>query len=123
MQLSPLQQVIERFGDPEETDRIAARKEAKEGLIKAVRGLVKKGDLLEDDFSDRGIERVSNGKLLKLLQLAEAVQEKFGSRGALVEAALELEGRAKDEGYRRRLDSFRLPRLHDHYKAALKRSR
>lgn len=114
---------MDRFGDPEETDRTEARKEAKEGLIKAVRGLVKKGDLLEDDFSDAGIERVSNGKLLKLLGLAEDIQEKFGSRGALVEASLELEGRTNDEGYRQRLDSFRLPRLHDHYKAALKRSK
>ncbi len=123
MQLSPLQQVIERFGDPDETDPTEARKEAKEGLIKAVRALVKKGDLLEDDFSDQGVERVSNKKLLKLLELAETVQADFGSRGELVEAALELEGRANDDGYRQRLDSFGLPRLHDHYKAAVKRSK
>lgn len=121
MRVSPLDQMFDRYGDKE--DRSAeARQAAKEGLVKAVRDLVKKGDLLEDEFSDKGIERVSNKKLLKLVDLAEQVREDFGSRASLVDKLLEEENRAKDAGYRERVEGYSLKTLYDRYKAAKKRS-
>lgn len=122
MQASPLQQIIERFGDKDETNKAEARKEAKEALVKAVRTLIKKGDLLEEEFSEKGIERVSNRKLLKLLDLAEHVQDEFGSRAALIDKLLELESKVKDSGYREHLEKLSLPTLYSRHEAARKRS-
>ena len=122
MRASPLQKIFDRYGD--KSERTAeVRKEAKQALIKAVQDLVKKGELLDDGFSDKGIERVSNRKLLKLLEIAEKVQAELGSRAALVDKALELDGRAKDAGFRERLEKLRLPALYGHYKGALRRAR
>lgn len=123
MQASPLQEVIDRFGNNEETNVTLARKEAKEALVKAVREHVKKGDLLEDEFSDRGIEHVSNKKLLKLHDLAVLIQEEVGSRAALIDKLADLEGHGKDADYREHLEGFRLPELYSRYQAARKRSR
>mgnify|MGYP001817972131 CR=1 FL=1 len=122
MRPSPLQQMMERFGDGD--DRTTeARQAAKQALVKAVQALVKKGDLVEDEFSDKGVDRVSNKKLLKLLDLADKVRDEVGSRADLVEKVLELEGRIKDTGMRERLEALRLPALYDQYRAAFKRSR
>jgi hypothetical protein len=49
------------------------------------------------------------------------VKEKFGTRFKLIDAILELESRAKDEGYRTRLLAYPVPRLWDMYKSADKR--
>jgi hypothetical protein len=122
MQASPLQQIIDRFGDKDETNKTEARKEAKEELIKAVRNFIKKGDLLEDEFSEKGIERVSNRKLLRLLELAEIVQDEFGSRAGLIDKLLELEARTNDAGYREHLEKLSLPTLYSRHEAARKRS-
>ena len=65
---------------------------------------------------------MSNAKLLKLHATFGAVKEKFGTRGKLVDAVLELEKRGKDEGYKTRLEGFPVPRLWDLYKSAEKRS-
>ena len=121
MRASPLQQVYDRFGGDERSPE--ARQAAKQALVKSVQAFVKKGDLLEDEFSDKGIDRVSNAKLLKILDLAEAVQSEFGSRAALVDKVLEIEGRAKDAGYREHLDGKSLSALFSRYEVSLKRSR
>jgi hypothetical protein len=121
MRPSPLQQLYDRFGDDERSTD--ARQAAKQALVKAVQALVKKGDFLDDDFSDKGLERVSNRKLLKLLDLAEKIKEEFGTRAALVDKVIELEGRVKDGGFRERLEGLRLPPLYDQYKAAIKRAK
>jgi hypothetical protein len=117
-----MQQTIERFAE-KGADESKARSDAKDALIKAVSAIVKRGDLLDDDFSGKGIERVSNKKLQKLLKLAETVQEAFGTKAALVDRCLEVESRQKDAGYRQRLESFRLPELYSHFLAAQKRTR
>ena len=120
MQASPLQQIMDRFGDDDGSTE--ARRDAKEALVKAVTAHVKSG-LLDDEFSDKGMERVSNKKLLKLLSLAETVEEEFGSKAALIDRCLELEGRTKDADYRSHLESYRLPALYSYYEAARKRAR
>src|SRR3954464_9194967 len=63
----------------------------------------------------KGLERVSNAKLLKLYRVFSAVKEKFGSRLKLVDAICDLEKRAKDPGYKARLTEYPVPRLYDLY--------
>jgi hypothetical protein len=121
MKASPLKNVIARFGDANETNKTEARKAAKEALIKELRALMKKGDLLEEDFSEKGLERVSNRKLLKLLDLTKTVQEEFGTRAGLVDRLIDVEKRTKDAGYREHVERYGLPTLYSRYQAAKKR--
>lgn len=110
MKKAPLAQVKERFGSKDE-------------LVKAVRGLAT-GDLWVDRINeDGGLELVSNQKLLRLHDVLTAVKDEVGSRDELVSAVLDLSGRAKDEGYRARLEALPTPRLWDTYQAARKREK
>src|SRR3954466_2500416 len=70
----------------------------------------------------KGLERVSNAKLLKLYRVFSAVKEKFGSRVKLVEAICELEKRTKDAGFKARLSAYPVPRLYDLYASASRRA-
>ena len=106
MTASPHAQVTERFGD-------------KASLIEAVRALTDDDDLFIDRLNeDKGLERVSNRKLLHLHAVLTEVKETFGSRAKLIDAILEREKRSKDEGYRGRLERFPTPRLLDQYRHA-----
>ena len=100
MKKTPLQLVKERYGN-------------KEGAIEALKALV--GDeLIEDRFNEqKGLAHVSNAKILRLIETADAVKKRWGSRTGLIDAIVKLEKR-KDEGYRTRLSKFPLPRLYDH---------
>jgi hypothetical protein len=51
-----------------------------------------------------------------------AVKEKFGTRAKLVDAICEIEKRAKDEGFKKRLLGYPVPRLFDAYRSAAKRA-
>ena len=109
MQKSPLQQVKDRFG-------------TKEALIKELKGLVDKTDLFIQKFSEqKGLDRVSNLKLLRLHRLAKEVQEKFGTRQKLIDALVELDGRVKDADYRKRFEKHTIGRLYDVYRATERR--
>jgi hypothetical protein len=109
MKKSPLELVKERFTD-------------KNGLAKAVEDLTK-GDLWIDRVnSDKGLERISNRKLLHLHEVLSAVKSQFGSRNALVDAIAEQEKRAADAGYKARLGRYGTPRLWEIYRAARKRT-
>jgi len=111
MPKSPWKQVEEKFG-------------SKEALIKELSALVEKSDLFIKKFNEaKGLERVSNLKLLRLRRIAAEVQEKFGTREKLVTALVELEGRAKDADYRKRFDHFTLGRLVDTYRASERRQK
>lgn len=111
---SPLAVVKERFGD-------------KAKLVEAVRAFV--GDELwvkrtaADRGRTKGLEHVSNAKLLRLHDTFTKVKETFGTRAKLIDAVLELEKRTKDAGYRKRLEAYPVPRLYDLYKSSLKRSK
>jgi hypothetical protein len=114
MKKSPLTVVKERFG--------ADRKEAKKKLVAAVRDL-SKGDVWVERLSgDKGLEHVSNKKLLHLETVLTTVKKDLGGRKGLIDAILEVEKRVKDEGYRSRLDAQPTPRLYDHYRSAKKKS-
>ncbi len=86
---SPLATVKEKFGD-------------KAKLVAAVKALATEelwlGRTSKDRGHDRGLEHVSNAKLLRLHAVLTEVKAKFGSREKLVEAILAAENRSKDAG-------------------------
>ncbi|UJR80623.1 hypothetical protein [Sandaracinus amylolyticus] len=107
MKSSPLAQVKERFND-------------KAGLVSAVKELAQ-GDLWIDRVDgDKGLDCVSNKKLLHLHAVLTSVKSEFGGRGGLISAILEAEKRSKDEGYKTRLERMSTPRLVDQLMAARK---
>lgn len=110
MQKSPAAIVKEKFGD-------------KAKLVAALGPLTQDEDLwLSRVNPKKGLERVSNAKLLRLHRVLSEVKEKFGTRTKLVDAVCDLEKRAKDEGYKKRLLAYPVPRLFDLYRALAKRT-
>ncbi len=106
---SPLQTVKERFKD-------------KAALVKAVEGLAK-GDLWIDRVNtDKGLDCISNKKLLHLHDVLSSVKDEFGSRAKLIDAIAEAEGRPKDGDYKSGLERHPTPRLYEIYRAAKKRA-
>jgi hypothetical protein len=95
----------------------------KDKLVEAVRKLIS-DELLEDRLSeDKGLERVSNKKLLRLHAIGTRVQSEFGGRAGLIDAILAAEKRTKDEGYKARLTRYPTPRLLDIVTAARRRQK
>jgi hypothetical protein len=107
---SPLALVKERFTD-------------KAGLVKAVKELATEDLWIDRLDSGKGLDCVSNQKLLHLHTVLSDVKQKFGSRDKLVDAILEQEKRAKDEGYKTRLSRLSTPRLFDQYRAGARRAK
>jgi hypothetical protein len=109
MKASPLARVKEQFKD-------------KAGLVSALK------ELATDDLwtsrlnEDKGFDSISNAKLLHLHEVLSAVKKEHGSRAGLIEAILEAEKRAKDEGYKTRLERQSTPRLYDAFKATRRRT-
>jgi hypothetical protein len=109
MKKSPLANVKERFED-------------KASLVSAVQALAT-DDLWVDRVNDgKGLERVSNSKLLHLHDVLTQVKDKFGTRAALIDAILKLERREKDGDYRKHFDSWSTPRLFDRHEALAKKA-
>jgi hypothetical protein len=108
MAKSPLSVVKDKFGD-------------KEKLVAAVEKLTGEDLWVSRTNKEKGLAHVSNAKLLRLHETFSAVKEKFGTRAKLIDAILELEKRAKDEGYKTHLSAFPVPRLWDLYKSTSKR--
>jgi hypothetical protein len=109
MKSSPLADVKKRFND-------------KAGLVSAVQALATDELWLGKLNEDKGLDCVSNKKLLRLHEVLEGVKKDFGSRAKLVGKILELEGRTKDEGFKARLEKQSTPRLLDHARSAQKRA-
>lgn len=110
---TPLQQVKSRF-------------ETKANLVEAVEKLMTDDLWIPRLSSDRdgakGLANVSNKKLLRLHDVLTEVKNEFGSRAKLIDAVMEVEGRAKDADYRTRLEAYAVPRLYDQYKSGKKRA-
>lgn len=112
MKKSPLATVKARFGED--------KKAAKAKLVEAVRTAA--GDLWVDKLDeDKGLDSVSNAKLLRLENAFQAIKKEVGSRAKLVDSVLELEKRTKDAGYKSRLEGQTSLRLWDRYRT-LKRA-
>ncbi|MEM1417502.1 MAG: hypothetical protein AAGH15_21575 [Myxococcota bacterium] len=121
MKKSPLAIAKERFGI-DEADPTKAREEAKKRLVEAVEKLGDDGLWLDRTNEDKGLESVSNKKLLHLLEVLEAVKDAHGSREKLIDAILDAENRTKDAHYRNRFEKWPTPRLWDHYQSAKARA-
>ena len=115
---------------PKNASPLAAMKAAfgtKDKLVEAVTAFTTEdlwvGRTSKDRGGDKTLKHVSNAKLLRLHQVFTQVKSQFGTRDKLIGAILDLEKRAKDEGYKGRLSAFPVPRLYDLYKAAAKRAK
>ncbi len=100
----PLAIVKDKFGD-------------KSKLVAAVEIFVKDDLWVARMNKDKGLAHVSNAKLLRLHATFSEVKEKFGTRAKLVDAILELAKRAKDAGFKSRIEAYPVPRLYDLYKS------
>ncbi len=111
---SPLTIVKERFGD-------------KQKLVEAIKAFNTEelwlGRTNADRGGNRGLENVSNAKLLRLHAIFTEVKEKFGTRAKLIDAILDVEKRSKDSGLRKRLEQYPVPRLYDMYRSTSKRGK
>ena len=105
MKKTPLTQVRERFV-------------SKQKLIEAVEELAT-DELWIDRYNEaKGLQSVSNAKLLRLFDLLSEAKEQFGSREQLIDAIAAVEKRTKDDGYKTGLGRYPVPRLLDRYRAA-----
>jgi hypothetical protein len=100
---------------------VTERFKSKEELVKAVQKLATSELWLDRTNGEKGLEHVSNAKLLRLHAVLENTKKRFGSRDKLVQAILTLEKRSKDEGYKSKLSQHPLPRLIDLHDAAARR--
>ena len=114
MSKSPLSIVKERFGDD--------RKKAKEKLVAAVKKVAGKDLWLDRLNEEKGLEHVSNKRLLHLERVFEAVGKEVGSRDKLIDAIADAQGRAKDDAYKARLGEESTPALWDRYQAVQSRN-
>ncbi|WP_394825996.1 hypothetical protein [Pendulispora albinea] len=105
----PLAAVKAKFGD-------------KAKLVAAVKEFTNDDLWVSRTNKDKGLEHVSNAKLLRLHETFSTVKEKFGTRAKLIESILEIEKRTKDEGYKTRLSAYPVPRLYDLYRSTKKRT-
>jgi hypothetical protein len=110
MAKTPIQIVKERFSD-------------KAGLVKAVQGLLTT-ELATDRRlnSDKGLDSVSNKKLLHLHDVLSQVKKDFGSRDKLIKAIAEGQKRGKDPEFAKGLEDHSTPRLFELYRAGKKRA-
>ncbi|MBI5532564.1 MAG: hypothetical protein HY898_07605 [Deltaproteobacteria bacterium] len=108
MKKTPLQIVKDRFGD-------------KAKLVEALAQFTNEDMWVNRLNAAKGLETVSNAKLLRLFDTFSAVKEKFGTRAKMIDAIIEIEKRTKDAGYRSRLERYPVPRLFDMYRSLARR--
>lgn len=106
---SPAQIVKDKFGE-------------KSKLVEAVQQFVNDDLWVGRENKDKGLARVSNAKLLRLIDTFTAVQAKWGTRAKLIDAVVEAAGRNKDAGYRASIESWPVPRLFDAYKSLTRKA-
>jgi hypothetical protein len=93
--------------------RVKGQFESKAKLVSAVQALATPALWLDRVSADKGLAKVSNGKLLRLHAALSRAKEQFGSRDKLIGSLLALGKRTGDEGYKARLAGYPLPRLLD----------
>ena len=114
MKKSPLSIIKERFGDD--------RQDAKAKLVKAVKDAAGKDLWLDRLNEEKGLEHVSNRKLLHLEAVFAEVNKAVGSRDELIDAIAQAQGKQKDDDYKASLESRPTPRLWDQYRSLQKTS-
>ncbi|HMJ11369.1 MAG TPA: hypothetical protein VK524_08170 [Polyangiaceae bacterium] len=103
--------------------RVKEQFKSKEKLVEAVQGLATEALWLDRVNDTKGLARVSNAKLLRLFEVLTEAKKEFGSRDKLVSSILDLDKRAKDAGYKTRLEGYPLPRLLDMQRASARRAK
>lgn len=94
---------------------------SKENLLKEVKKLFDKTDFFPDKLNpEKGLERISNRKLLRLHALASEMKDKFGSRKNMIEEYVKLAGKANVEAMKEKLAEMTLGKLVDLYRRAEK---
>ena len=110
MKKTPVSQVKERF-------------ESKEKLVAAVQKLATTELWLDRVSAAKGLERVSNAKLVRLHDTLTDAKKRFGSRDKLIASIVELNQRVKDKGFASKLAAYPLPQLLDLHAAATRASK
>lgn len=91
---------------------------SKEKLVDSlIPALVDDGDESKAELKER-LMSVSNQKLLRLATAMQTVSEKYGSKAGLVDAISSARGKAKDQDFKDKLESYSVPRLLDMARAA-----
>ena len=106
---TPSKTVKDRFGD-------------KKKLVDALKPFLGEDLWVGRENKDKGLSRISNAKLVRLFDTFSAVQSKWGTRGKLIDAILDAEGRQKDAGYKAKIETWPVARLYDKWKSASKKS-
>jgi hypothetical protein len=109
MTKSPLAIVKERFGD-------------KQKLVEALKKLASDDLFLDRVNAEKGLDLVSNRKLIHLHDLLEQVKKDHGSRAGLIKAVAAAEGHSDDANFVAALERFPTPRLVDRLRSAQKRA-
>jgi hypothetical protein len=92
---------------------LAAKHGTKQELVAKVQA-VATGDLWIDRLNgDKGLEHVSNAKLLRLHAVFTKAAARFSSRAQIIDAIVAAEGRAKDNDYKSHFAAWPVPRLMD----------
>ena len=96
----------------------------KAGLISEVKALAT-DDLWNGDRlnGDKGLDSVSNKKLLRLFETLSRVNTEFGSRAKLIDAIAAAQARGKDGDYKKGLERHSTPRLVDLLDSAKRRAK
>lgn len=96
----------------------------KAGLISEVKALAKDDLWIDKRLNgDKGLDSVSNKKLLRLFDILSRVKKEFGSRAKLIEAIAAAQNRGKDGDHKKGLERFSTPRLLDLLSSAQRRSK
>jgi hypothetical protein len=109
MAKSPLQTVKDRFKD-------------KAALVSAVQALMTDELWVDRLNDDKGLDSVSNKKLLHLHDVLSEVKKAHGTRAKLIDAVAKAQNRVKDADFKTSLEGLSTPRLLDLLKAATKRA-
>jgi hypothetical protein len=92
-------------------------------LVSAVQALMTSELWVDRLNDDKGLDCVSNKKLLHLHDVLSAVKAKHGSRAKLIEAVASAQGRGKDADYKKSLEIASTTRLVGLLAAAEKRAK
>ena len=84
----------------------------KEQLVDKITDVLERGEESKEDLKKR-LQSSSNTKLLRLLEAATELKDRFGTREKLVDAILAKMGRAKDADFRKKLLAWTPARLLD----------